>query len=829
MRWIHSEYLLKGIFLGLLLDVALRQAGQAELNWDAPLRVGVCIAGGLLLALLVAAFSKLRAGYRVRGRLAPFVLFLLLESPGLVYAGVILGLLGGSLWLRDGEPDSLFVSMVAGGAILGIVFEMLRVVRDRRLRLALSLGMGAALAGGAIYYFGLVEGVQAQYPLNNPTAVGVFLLLGLPVFYLLTFAGQQEESEVEFAALCGTLGLALILLTQTKEPQEVRSGGAQIVRSAAFLLPLVLYIWYTFRVLPGLRVFKHVLRGMSHAAVGRFRPALLSLRRALQLDPRNQAAREEFWKVHVALDFNQLARDPQLLALVDFKLCIDRAGSLLLEPSPSAEKLAEAHRLLDLVQSQRPAMQSAIDYWRIVARTHEHNLDEASELLGNLLDPGKHKRGDPYRRTVLLQAWSLALTLHEELRRRVGQPQLTLPGRRMEAIAAVERQWAEQPDDPNLWPLKRLLYQDLAEEEFEGSWIEGKVPTEFDYGYAQQLGSALIDDPQRWERGAMFLRLAAHGLPMLAPTLYAQVAQAYERAGRHDEMMHCCELARKAGLTVGHKNLAEQERQAFFRAVKLLGEQALGRDDLDAALEHFQLYSEYERSGVETLRIMADIFERRSDALAALRVNERALAYNPKDKDLLARKDRYYYSVTPEVLSANLEVAGPEIDLNYCITKAKTVLDSAEIDLDMLDWAEYLINLALVVKPANRPTRVLRARAHWRRGEVEQAASLLESVRTPKPEKFAAAEDEEAWYTSCQLLGDLYLNNLGRAADAVACLNDYRDSPKSGARTYYRLAQAYEQLGDVVRAVRCYKQVAAYDGNPLQYDAQEAISRLGSR
>src|SRR5437764_13826090 len=77
MRWIHSEYLLKGVFLGLLLNVALRQAGLTEFNWDAPLRVALCVFGGLLLALLVAGFSKLRAGYHVRGRLAPFILFLL--------------------------------------------------------------------------------------------------------------------------------------------------------------------------------------------------------------------------------------------------------------------------------------------------------------------------------------------------------------------------------------------------------------------------------------------------------------------------------------------------------------------------------------------------------------------------------------------------------------------------------------------------------------------------------------------------------------------------------------------------------------------------------
>ena len=48
--------------------------------------------------------------------------------------------------------------------------------------------------------------------------------------------------------------------------------------------------------------------------------------------------------------------------------------------------------------------------------------------------------------------------LHPEMKRRVGQPQLGLPGRRMEAIAAVERRLRVKPDDTVAWELKRLLY-----------------------------------------------------------------------------------------------------------------------------------------------------------------------------------------------------------------------------------------------------------------------------------------------------------------------------------------------------------------------------------
>src|SRR5208283_1444409 len=144
---------------------------------------------------------------------------------------------------------------------------------------------------------------------------------------------------------CAALGLGLWALTRD-------SIG---FRTIAFLLPVMLYFLYTIRVLPGLRVFKHTLRGFSYGRVGRFRQALLSFRRALQLDPNNRLAREGLWDVHRSMDFSQLVHDPETLALVDLNLCMERVASLLLAPGPAPAKLQEAHRLLDLVLNQTPA------------------------------------------------------------------------------------------------------------------------------------------------------------------------------------------------------------------------------------------------------------------------------------------------------------------------------------------------------------------------------------------------------------------------------------------------------------------------------------------
>jgi tetratricopeptide (TPR) repeat protein len=77
-----------------------------------------------------------------------------------------------------------------------------------------------------------------------------------------------------------------------------------------------------------------------------------------------------------------------------------------------------------------------------------------------------------------------------------------------------------------------------------------------------------------------------------------------------------------------------------------------------------------------------------------------------------------------------------------------------------------------------------------------------------------------------RLLGDLYLQELGRPDLAVPCYQEFRKSSKSGADTIYKLGQAHEMLGDLPRAKKCYEQVTAYESHPLAPDAREALYRL---
>jgi hypothetical protein len=511
-------------------------------------------------------------------------------------------------------------------------------------------------------------------------------------------------------------------------------------------------------------------------------------------------------------------------------MCLDRAGALLVQPSPHADKLQEAHRLLDLVQNQRPGMKPAVRYWRAVAFTHARRYEEAADELQGILDPTGQLPEDPQRRAVLLPAWRLALqtggTAGAELAQRAGSPQLAQPGRRMEAIAAAERHLAQNPDDAEVWGFKRVLYQDLTEAEYNSRAAPDRAAADFDHGYAQQLGLALIADPARWRRGGEYLRMAARGLPALGPSLFTQIAQAQQREGHPDEAWHSYELAKRSGQAVGPANLAEEDRQAYFAAIKLLGDAALAHNEVDLAIENYQLYTASPRSGLETLRTLAELYQRKGDPLAALRFTEQALLYNGKDKDLQERKDRYYYSVLPDDLRARLESVRGCFDVAYCVKKSRQLLDAKNWDLDTVDWAQHLAELARVVQPDGLAARVLVARARLRRGEKDEAVAMLEEIRSPRPEHFATGEDEEAWYLACKFLGELYLYDLHKPDLAVECFKSFRESSKSGADTMYRLGQAYEQLGDRVRAVKFYKHVVAYDNHPLAPDAQDALYRL---
>jgi len=814
MRRFSTESILKGIFLGLLCFVAVQES-----DWTGFAIAGGLGLGGLATAISVAAWRRLKEGYRVKGGILPFILFATLEGSELVYTGVLVGLAAAAIYLHQVNSWYL-VAAAIGGAGIGIQGGFLRQVKDPRMRVGLSLAGAGVLTSIVLLWLGVFgdfgERIGLISPLRSNTVFAAQILLGIPLYFFLTIAGRDEESEADVAAMCALLALGIAPLTD--------KAGYQ---TTGFVAALMVYFWYVFQIVPRVRVYKDVLRGYCFESMARHRQAILSFQRALERDPGNMMAREGIWSVHRSLDPNKLAGDTETLSALDVDMCLERVGALLLDAGPSPARLEESRRLLELVLNQRPAMRAIVHYWRAVANTHERRFDDASSELEQVLDPSTYVPNDVCRKAILLPAWQLALKLHPELARRVGTPQLAMPGRRMEAIAAVERHLKDHAEDADVWGFKRVLYQDLQEADYDAAAVSG-AGGEFDHGYAHQLGLALVNEAERWQRGCEFLRIAARGLPAHGPSILCQIAQAYQKHGDGEKAWNYYELAKKAGRAAGPKNLPDEERQIYYSALKLLGDGAMAHNRLDLAIENYQLYAEYERAGLETLRTLADLHERQGDPLAALRVTEQALLYNAKDKDFLARKDRYYYSVLPDHLKARLDSIRIGFDVDYCLRKARALLDAKSWDLETLDWAQHLAELALVVQPVSLPAKVLLARARLRRGEKEEAVATLEEMHKNKPESFATGEDEEAWYHACKLLGELYLNDLGRPDAALECFKTFRQSSKSGADTLFKIGQAYEQLGDCARAAKFYKHVIAFEGHPLAPDAHDALQRLGA-
>lgn len=828
MRWVQPEYAMKGLFLGLLLYTAMQIALPAtpadgvsrtvdedsRIAWEKTGSIALYMLGGLGAAIAVALVRQLRDIARILKKPHASLLFLLLENPFLIYLGLIGGLaLGASREFdpEEGKTPNLIILSI-GGAILGYGFGKLREVQDARYRLAMAVGLGAAVVYAIVMYLEdfrsgmfLVEGSHERKML------GYVILLGLPFYYLLCFVGIAEESEAEIAGLCTMLGLSIHLLNF---PGRMPAAG--------FLLPVAVYFTYAMYVLPGLRIFKHTLRGYAFMEIGKLRPALLCFRRALHLDPANALAHHGMDALHDNIEIDKV--DAATLGLLDPTRCLKRVR-LLLARKPSAAEMKKAEHVLQLVEQLWPRLISQVSYFRAVAQVHAGAIDNACSILDDLLNPEGWFPDDAARKAILFDAWQLVLRAHPTLKQRVGDPQLALPGRRMEAIGAVERQSALQSGEPTLVEFREALYADLQEREYAEA-ATNAPPTDFAHGYAEELGLKLIGNPEHWQRGAQYLRMAANGLPLRRPSIYARLAEAHARAGEALQATRCLQTVRDSGLEVGLANLPADQRTIYFSTIKRLAEEAAARDDFDEAIYNYSLATQAPDSGVPTLRALAELYERKTDVMNALRVTEKALCYDGRDKDLLEKKDKYYWSVEVDALARTAredDNVRKYFDVAYCVKKAKTVLDAKNTELDALDWANHLMSLALVMQPKNLIALVQKARLHLRRGERQEGLTVLEDVREMKP---SGTEESDAWYFVQKQLGKLYLDELNRADLAIPCFLEYLNHVGSGAETHYDLGRAYEAVGDKANAIKHYSMVLAYEGHPLYWDAQQAIRRL---
>ena len=811
MRAHVLEYFLKGIFLGLAIYGSL-QAGRLETpTYLTFLTLNGIAWAGLFVAFIAGLISQ-RAQLKVGLKNpAAFILFLILENSSKIFDGILLGTALG-VFVAVPSDSKLLISCVGLGGTLGLSFFSIRKVKVPNIRLGIIFAVAAGLCAAIAYFLGVTPWNENPLILPHPQLFSLQLIAFLPLFYILTFCGLAEESEVEIGAFSSLLGIALGILTMEHVP----------LRTLGFLAPIVLFFVYTMRILPALRILKHVFRGMSFAKLGQQKNALMAFKRALQLDPQNNLARNNYWKLHADLDPIKLETDPETMALVDCDLCLDRVESLLVSGKPSDDKVAEALRLLSLVEKLKPSLNDGTRYWRAVLALHDKNFVGAAAILLKNLN-NYHISEEQLAGKYLYASWSLALAGHPEMKSRVGFPLLTDAAIKMNAIAAVERHIAQEKDDQAAWGIKRFLYTDMTSTIFFQN--PPRSIADFDFMFVKDLGLALLEQQKELARGAEYLDIAVAGLPQHAPFLMVQVGKAFAQQGQEVEAESYFEKAVAMGRKSGHKNLQDQDRLAYFSALKFLADSYLHRKETDKAIEYYHLFAQFERSGVETLRTLATLHEEKGEALAALRAVEQALIYQPDEKDLIARKDRYLYSITVEELTANKELLAKGFDVDYCMKRAKGILESKLDGPDWIDVARHLSNLAMVFAPESIQARTLYAKALLRHGDRTEAKEILEQVRDPKPGSFSSSDDEDSWYGSCQVLGDIYME-LDEFEKAVACFQDFKKSPKSGARTWLKLGIALEKLNDTKKAIACYEQATAYEGNPFAREAQEALYRL---
>ena len=808
------EYVLKAVTLALALWLGLHVNNLSGFMLYLMLPLA-----GLLTSIMLGARNKRRVSSQnpSKPNLLVRIVCSTLERPFpnifcfLMGFTIVSGCL--SLWLQSIRFWHVLIDIAIGGLIGWTQFAFLQHIRLPAWSKLTAVIIVAASIGLCLHWTGKLTG-QPEPSLWS----GLAMLLCTPALFVMVSIGHSDETEWELSLVGLVFGLALWLALP------------ETVRILAVVLPILLLVLYIKQYLPTWLAFKHTLCGLSSLNDGNPREAILQLRTAMRHAPNYREAQSVLWQVHRQIQPKELQQQPQLLALLDFELCLQRVRSLLLQSNaPSADQLQEALQLLTLILDQRPHWQPIVYYWRAVAHTHAGELAKAGDELQSLLAETNYSQEQLQARDQIhLLAWQLALRLHPQLRQRVGEP-LLQQGLRMAAIAVVEQALAKQVDDPIALDLKQCLYADLTESEYLQSLNASELGQvqHFDHVYCFALGKEALQDPLRWRDGVRWLKIAAQGQPKSAPAIYRQIAQAAAANSDHELAAKARDAVIDWGRRIGPDQLTETARDAYFQTVKQEADQVYQQGRWDDALRYYQLYAAHAASGAETMRLITELYEKQGDVPHALVSNAQCMIYDAEHPLHRERQDKYYYSLTPALYHQNESLLKAAFDVAYCINKARELLDHRQSGPEQVDWALHLAELAGAVVPTSVSAHVLAGRARLRRGETDQAKALLEFARQTVEGQWTKYDHEDDWFLAHRLLGDLYLEQ-GMPAQAVACFAVYRRATQSGAATVYKMGQAYEQLDDVKKAIACYEHVGIYD-NPLAADARNAISRLKSR
>jgi len=277
---------------------------------------------------------------------------------------------------------------------------------------------------------------------------------------------------------------------------------------------------------------------------------------------------------------------------------------------------------------------------------------------------------------VLYPAWELAVRPRPaRSSERVGWGELDKPGRRIEAIAAPS---GTPPPTRPTPPPKELRRSCTVSSGRASSWPprERRAPR-VQLRVRRQLGLALIDDPTRTARapGRAYLRIAGRGLRARAPGIFRKLADAANKADDAEAARGYLDQVKASGLEVKPERLAKTKRDIYLAALKNLA-------DLDDARGDFRRHRQprlYLEAGAAT---SFEISAAAPSCTPRPPTDERPDPGRDRPdvqlhrRDLLKKKDSYYFSVTEDKLRSVRDRVSGFFDVGVLRQKAMGILNA---------------------------------------------------------------------------------------------------------------------------------------------------------
>jgi len=150
-----------------------------------------------------------------------------------------------------------------------------------------------------------------------------------------------------------------------------------------------------------------------------------------------------------SLSLTTLQCGPELVEVLDFVLASIGRRRCCSNPNraPTSDERGEAGRFLDLVEQKKAGVAGPGRLPAGGVADHAKEYDAAADTLRRLLDPETPYQGTISRKNCSSRRGPGAAAAPGVVKR-IGWKELDRPGRRVEAIGAVERQLAHQPERP---------------------------------------------------------------------------------------------------------------------------------------------------------------------------------------------------------------------------------------------------------------------------------------------------------------------------------------------------------------------------------------------